>query len=214
MEDTVYPDAKVIDASRNFVNVIGHREDEHGTRDVVVNKEKMTVCKVYGSIACEVHKQGFSNTNKFFSGNFKTPTTIFCDPSGKELSRKEGGLSITEQVKLMGEALKRVSGDHIALGSWKSAKQLMTDGDAYLKDGNYKKALELYAKVAKMTGRGLVNMGKEGIQKIEAEGDAKIKEALEVEDPASKKEALKKIAEDFKGTETEKKARKEIENLK
>ena len=44
MSDSTFTDPKVIELSRNFVNVIAHSETAHGDRDAMVGKEKVKLC--------------------------------------------------------------------------------------------------------------------------------------------------------------------------
>ena len=214
MSASTYPDAKVIEASRNFVNVIAHRETEHGDHEVQVGKEKVKLCNEYLTIPCSVHVQGEGAVNKFFKGNLGTPTTVFCDPTGTELFRQAGSMGSGELVKKMNEALTKVTGDKVPLSVWQSGKQSVADGDAALEKKDYKKAIELYTKVAKLKGKFFKDMSGEAMAKVEEKGAALLEEALAIENIDEKKKALQKLVNDFKPLEISNKAKKELEGLK
>lgn len=214
MAASSYPDAKVIEMSRTFVNVVAHRETSHGDKEVLIGKEKVKLCQEYYTIPCDVHVKGCDATSKFFSGNMSLPTTVFCDPTGKEISRHTGSLGAGELVKKMQEVLGKVAGDKIHYSVWKQATQLLKDGDALLEKGEHKKAVEAYAKVSKMKGKALQQLGTDALAKAAEVGEKLLTEALAIEDVAEKKKALKKIADDFKPLEVATKAKKELDAIK
>src|SRR5688500_15522665 len=115
MSETSYVDPKVVEMSKNFVNVVAHQETSHGDREILVGREKKKLCAEYFNIPCSVHVKGYEAAGKFFQGTFSTPTTVFADPGGVEISRKVGGLGAGELVKAMNEALLKVGGEKIGL---------------------------------------------------------------------------------------------------
>ena len=146
MSETTFTDPKIIELSRNFVNVIAHTETGHGTHDVQVGKEKVSLCNEYFTIPCSVHTKGSSVMSRFFQGSFGTPSTVFADPSGKEISKVTGGMSAGELMKKMNEALTKVSGEKVHLAAWQAAKKLAADGTAFLEKGETKKAVEAFVR--------------------------------------------------------------------
>src|SRR4051812_36749870 len=214
MSESTFTDPKVIELSRNFVNVIAHRETAHGTHDVQVGKEKVALCNEYYNIPCSVHTKGDSVVGKFFSGSFGTPSTVFADPSGKELSKVTGGLSSGELMKKMNEALSQVNGDKISLTQWQLAHKMIADGDAALAKGDAKKAADAYGKVGKMKGSAFKGMSDEASAKLSEAGEKALKDALAIDNPEEKKKALKKIAEDYKPLPVSLEAKKELDALK
>src|SRR2546421_658562 len=128
MSQTTFTDPKVIELSKKLVNVIGHSEVAHGTHDVQVGKEKVTLCNEYYNVPCSVHAKGSAVMGRFFTGTFGTPSTVFADPSGKALSKVTGGLSSGELMKKMNEALSQVNGDKISLTQWQFAHKLIAEG--------------------------------------------------------------------------------------
>lgn len=217
MAESSYTDPKVIAKSQLLVNVVAHNESGHGDREMMVGKEKVAICKEYYTIPCAVHKEAWKAVNKFFSGGFKTPTTIFCDPTGKEISRREGAMASGELIKEMDKALAKAKafyGDPIPLSVWRKVKQDLAEGDAALKEGLYKKAIDFYLKVGKVKGKGMEALSKERLKQVEDKGQALLDEALGLSDPEEKKKALRKLIEEFKNTEIAAKAKKELEGIK
>jgi hypothetical protein len=214
MSDSTFTDPKVIELSKSFVNVIAHRETAHGDHEVMVGKEKIKLCNEYFDIPCSVHTKGDSVVGKFFQGTFGTPSTVFADPSGKEISKVTGGLSGGELIKKMNEALSKVSGDKITLPQWQAAHKYIAEGDAFLAKGESKKAAEAYAKVGKMKGEAFKTMNDEADARLTEAGEKALKEALAVENVEEKKKALKKISEDYKPLPVSLEAKKELDALK
>src|ERR1041384_1378566 len=142
MSESTFTDNKVIELSKNFVNIIAHRETEHGDHEVQVGKEKLKLGNDYYNIPCSVHTKGESVVGKFFQGSFGTPSTVFADPSGKEIAKVQGSLGAGDLIKKMNDALSKVSGDKIPLAQWQAAAKLVTDSEAFLGKGEMKKAVE------------------------------------------------------------------------
>lgn len=214
MAESSYTDAKVIEMSKNFVNVIAHRDTGHGDREVLVGKEKKKLCNEYHTIECDVHVKGEGAVSKFFQGSLGTPTTVFCDPGGKEISRKAGGMGAGELVNAMKGTLGKVSGDKLPLAIWSQAKKTLAEGNAFLEKSEYKRAIDAYSKVGKTKGKGFKEMSDEALAKVNEAGDRLLADALTLDDIEQKKKAIKKIADDFKPLEVAAKAKKELEGLK
>jgi hypothetical protein len=214
MSESTFTDPKVIELSKNFVNVIAHRETSHGEHEVTVGREKIKLCNEYYDIPCSVHTKGDSVVGKFFQGSFGTPSTVFADPSGKEISKVQGGLSSGELIKKMNEALAAVSGEKIPLGQWQAAQKLVADSEAFLTKGDTKKAVDSVVKLGKMKGAAFKTMGDEATAKLDEAGRKALTEALALDNVEDKKKALKKVADDYKPLAVSNEAKKELEKLK
>lgn len=214
MADSSYKDAKVIEASRNFVNIVAHQETTHGTKDVIVGREKQKLCNEYHTIPCETHKSAWGFVGRFVTGTFQTPTTFFADPSGKEISKVVGGLSGGELVKKMNEALAKVTGEKVPLPVWQMARQLMLDGEIAREKGDLKKAVEAYTKASKLRGGTLKADADAALKKLDEEGEKQLAAALAEASVDEKKKALKRISEDFKPLPVSAKAKKELDSTK
>jgi hypothetical protein len=214
MSDSTYTDPKFIELSKNFVNVVAHQETTHGTHEAVVGKEKVKLCNEYYDIPCDVHTKACSAINRFFSGTFGTPTTVFTDPSGKEISRVVGGASTGELSKKMNEALAKIDGEKVPLATWSSAKQLSAEAEAAFEKGDIKKAVEDWTKIGKIKGARFRVMSQDGLKKADESGDKALKDALALENVEDKKKALKKIVDDYKGCPVATEAKKELDALK
>ncbi|MBI3856927.1 MAG: hypothetical protein HY293_14665 [Planctomycetes bacterium] len=214
MSESTFTDPKVIELSKSFVNVIAHSETTHGTHDVPVGKETLKLCNEYFNIPCSVHTKGASVMGKFFQGTFGTPSTVFADPTGKEISKVTGGLSGGELIKKMNEALTKVPGEKIHLAMWQAARKCVADTESFLEKGDSKKAVDAVVRLGKMKGAGFKTMTEEATTKANEAGRKALKEALALENVEDKKKALKKIVEDYKPLEVSLEAKKELDAIK
>lgn len=214
MSDSTFTDPKVIEASRNFVNIIAHQETAHGDHEVPVGKEKLKLCNDYYNIPCSVHSKGWSVVGKFIQGSFGTPSTIFADPTGKELAKHQGGMGAGELIKKMTEAQAGVIGEKVHLSVWQAAKKFAADSEAFLAKGDAKKAVDAVGKLGKMKGAAFKPILEEATGKANAAGRQALQSALALENVEEKKKAIKKIADDYKPLEVSAEAKKELDGLK
>lgn len=214
MSDSTFTDPKLVEMSKNFVNVIAHSETSHGEHEVLVGREKTKLCNDYYNIPCSVHTKGWSAVGKFFQGTFGTPSTVFADPSGKELAKHQGGMATGELIKKMNEALAQVPGEKAHLALWQAAKKFAADGDAFLAKGETKKAVDAYGKLARMKGAAFKAMSDEAAARANEAGEKALKEALALENVEEKKKALRKIVDDYKPLAVSLTAKKELDGLK
>jgi hypothetical protein len=215
MAESTWTDKKVIEASKNFVCLVGHGEMQHGSNEVLLGREKVKLCSEYYTISCDKHVDGAKIVGRFFQGQYSTPTTVFAEPGGKELFRKQGSMSAGELVKQMNDALSKVAGEKVPLPVWAAAKQLLKDAEAALEKKDGKKAIDAYTKVGKLSRSiWFKDTSKEGLDKVNAEGEKLLQDAMALENAAEKKKALQKIADDFKPLPVSAQAKKELEALK
>lgn len=214
MSDSTFTDPKVVEMSRSFVNVIAHSETAHGDHEVPVGREKLKLCNDYYNIPCSVHTRGWSAVGKFFQGTFGTPSTVFADPTGKELAKHQGGMSSGELLKKMNEALTQVGGEKVHLTLWQAAKKFSADGDAFLAKGETKKAVEAYGRLGRMKGAAFKKLSEEATGRANEAGEKALQEAQAIANVEEKKKALKKIADDYKPLAVSVKAKKELDALK
>jgi hypothetical protein len=210
MEEGTLKNAKVIELSKTFVMLAAHRETGHGSTETLVGRDKVKLCNDYGTIPCEAHVKAWSAVSRFINGTFGTPTTIFCDPTGKEITRHEGDPGTGEMIKKMTDALAKVEGEKIPAAIWSQ----QTEAQAAFVKGDYKKAVELWTKLGKSKTASLQTLSQEGLQKTGDKGAEALKAALAIESVPEKKAAIKKIVDDFKGLPVAADAKKELDALK
>jgi len=214
MEEDTLRNARVIEMSKTFVSVVAHRDIGHGSTEAMRGRDNVMLCNDYANIPCEVHVRGWEAIRHFIDGTFLTPTTVFCDPAGKELFRREGDPGPSTMIKLMNDALAKVSGDKIPQPLWSQALQTRKEGDDALDKEDFRKAFDLYSKIGKMKGDRVKAIAQEALQKLDDKGTEAFRAALGLSDVEQKKAALRKITEDFKGLPVALEAKKDLDSLK
>lgn len=214
MEEDTLRNAKVVELSRSFVMVVAHKDTEHGSTETLRGREKVKLCNDYGTIPCETHVKGWSAVGRFINGTFGTPTTVFCDATGKEVTRHEGDPGTAEMLKKMNEALSKVEGEKIPQGTWSQAAQMRTDADAALEKDDLKKAADLYTKIGKIKGATFKTMSQDGLKKVDEKAAEALKAALAIDNADQKKAALRKLADEAKGLPVAAEVKKELDALK
>jgi hypothetical protein len=215
MAETSFTDQKVIEASRNFVCFIVHEETSHGSKEAVVGREKLKLCQEYYTIPCETHVKGWDAVGKFFQGTFQTPTTVFAEPGGKEISRYVGSLDARDLLKKMQEIQGKVQGEKVPLPVWHAGQQLAREAAAHMEKGDLRKAIDAWTKLGKLSkAYWFRDTSREGLDKLIDNGERRIADALVKDTPEEKRKALQKVIDDFKGTRVADQAKKELDALK
>lgn len=195
--------------SQNFVSVILHLQKQHKENEVVVGRETRKSCSLYPSIACDDHVAVYNKADNAFADVKGTPTTIIAGPDAKEMARIVGNKG-GEITKAMEEAIKKV-GPGIPLAQWQKTKAELAAADELLAAGKAKKAIDILSKYAKAKNDVLKEMAEAGLKKANEAGLKAIEEAQAIEDGAEKAKALKKVSEEYKGTEAGDKAKEALE---
>jgi hypothetical protein len=155
MESSTLPDTQVIAASTDMVGVASHIDNDHGTTEVTENGRKVTRCKIYPNISCEDHMRTAEVGKLYLKGRFAAPVSLWCDPAGKELFRKYGFRQPEVFQADLKEALGKVSGTRIAKSEYDQQARPLEEGEAALKSGKYKAAIEAFTAAAKGKIEGL-----------------------------------------------------------
>lgn len=218
MDSSVYPNKDVIVASKLVVSIYCHNETEH-SEDKPYGSEKW--CEhVYG-VKCEEHRKNHNDTSSlFFQGSIPNPTTIFCTPDGKEISRKKGSMAPKEFVDMAKEAAAKV-GPGIGQEEYLFAKGKMKASDASLSEQKVKDAIASLTAVTKQfgkhpTAKKLAEEAQAKLDKINEAGLAIVDQAKEdaaagkVDDA---KKALKDVYANYKGLDCAKAAEKAMAEL-
>jgi len=205
-EKGTYPNPAAVAASKNVVFIVGHLgargwDTTHGTKEITKGKEKVKVCKIYASLTCDEHVAiGKQKASDFFGDKvFATPTHIFCDPSGKELSRRPGAINAPDLVKEIDAAVAKVPGTRVSKDEYDTAMVSMNQAQACVKKDDIKKAIEAFQKVAKSPNDRLRELGEKELKALDESGNARCEAAerlLESSEEQGKKE-LEKIAKEY-----------------
>ncbi len=215
MTENTYTDPKVIEMSRNFVCVAAHKETAHGSKEVVLGREKVKLCQIYYTVPCEAHVNGWGAVGAFYQGTVNIPATVFAEPGGKEISKETVQYSGSDLAKKMQEVLNKLPGEKVPLPLWQAGQQLARDAGAHAEKGDIKKALDAWTRLGKLSRTfWFRDTSREGLDKLIEQGEKRIAEAAVKDTPEEKKKALQKVIDDFKGTRVADQAKKELDALK
>jgi hypothetical protein len=197
------------------VFIVGHLgakswDTNHGSKEILKGKEKVKVCKLYNSITCDDHVAiGKEKAADFFGDKvFPTPTHIFCEPSGKELSRRPGSITAPELVKEVDAAVAKVTGPRMSKEEYDSAMASIQQGQGFVKKDEIKKAIEAFTKISRNPNEKVRALGEQELKNLDEAGTARFDAAvqlLESSEEQGKKE-LQKIAKEYPPLSCAKKA--------
>ena len=223
-----FRDGSFIAASRKIVCVVAHGELKHGTREVMVNKQKVLMCRVYEGMTCDVHKNLVGTIGRFFKAerDFGVPAQIWCRPNGEELFKyeKDQGYpqSSGDLIKDMERAMDRVSGQKMTLKEWVDLRRFYDEGLAAQGRMEYKLALQCYKKVADCKFEKFAKMGQAAyddfvnqvVKMVERGVKQYHKSEKDSKEHKEVKPLLQKIAKEMKGTAAGDAAEKALKELK
>jgi hypothetical protein len=215
MTEGAYTDPKVIEASRNFVCVAAHKETGHGSKEVILGREKVKLCQIYHTVPCDTHVNGWSAAGTFFQGTINIPATVFAEPGGKEISKDNVQYAGSDLAKKMQEVLSKLPGEKVPLPVWQAGQQLARDAAAHAEKGDIRKAMDAWTKLGKLSRTfWFRDTSREGLDKLLEQGEKRIAEASVKDTPEEKRKAFQKVIDDFKGTRVADQAKKELDALK
>lgn len=214
-EKGTYPNAAAVAASKNAVFIVGHLgakswETNHGSKEIKKGSDKVKVCRIYGSITCDDHVTiGKEKASDFFGDKvFATPTHIYCEPSGKEMTRRPGVISAADLVKDVDAAVAKVPGPRMSKEEYDTAMSSIKQGQDLVKKDEIKKAIEAFTKVSKNPNEKVRALGDQELKSLDESGTARFDAAvqlLESSEEQGKKE-LQKIAKEYPPLSCAKKA--------
>jgi len=205
-EKGTYPNAAAVAASKNVVFIVGHLgaknwDTNHGSKEIKKGAEKVKVCKIYSSITCDDHVTiGKEKAGDFFGDKvFATPTHIFCEPSGKEMTRRAGAITAPELVKEVEAAVAKITGPKMSKEEYDTALSSIKQGQDLVKKDEIKKAIEAFTKLSKSPNEKVHALGEQELKSLDESGTARFDAAvllLESNEEQGKKE-LVKIAKEY-----------------
>ena len=215
MAETSFTDREVIQAAQNFVCMVVHSENDHGETEYVIGRKKVKLCNEWYTIPCKEHQKGEASLGRFFQGVFRTPTSVFCDPSGKELFRVTGGMNARQLTTRMSGALEKVKGPNVPAALWKRVQKMIADAKAHVEKDEFKKAIALCTKAGKTRGSdAFEKMSREALEEINEHGNILLELAAKLDNPSLQKTIIQNVASDFRGLPVSKKAFEELRKKK
>jgi len=111
MEASTLIDPRVAVEAETVVPLVAHGPLEHGTYEAGEEGRKVTRCRLYRNLECADH-QGTHEALKPYqpSGRFRIPFTVWIDPEGNKLFRRDGWRRPDEFLLDIRLALDKVPG--------------------------------------------------------------------------------------------------------
>src|SRR5687767_12546277 len=111
MEASTLIDPRVAEAATTVVPVVAHGPLEHGTFETVENGRTVTRCKLYRNLECAEHQATHEGLKPYQgTGRFRIPFTVWIDPEGNKLFRRDGWRRPDEFLYDIRLAIEKVKG--------------------------------------------------------------------------------------------------------
>jgi hypothetical protein len=141
MEASTLIDPRVVDAATSVVPVVAHGPLEHGTFQAVENGRTVTRCRLYRNLECAEHQATHDALLPYQAkGRFRIPFTVWIDPEGKQLFRRDGWRRPDEFLFDIRHALGMVKGTRRSKAEYILLVKPLDDGLAALAAQDYNTA--------------------------------------------------------------------------
>ena len=201
MEASTLIDPKVVEACTTVVPVVAHGPLEHGTFEAKENGVAVTRCKLYRNLECSDHQETHEALKPYQpAGRFRIPFTVWIDPDGKQLFRRDGWRRPEQFLLDMRTALEKVPGPRRSRADYQALVRPLDEGLAAMAAERWGEAAEKL-EAARKTDVALVRDPAEAaLKEIKARGDAYWKAAKSAWTSKREKEArpvLEMLAREF-----------------
>ena len=174
MEASTLIDVRVIDAATTVVPVVAHGPLEHGTFETREDGRAVTRCRLYRNLECGEH-QGTHEALKPYqkSGRFRIPFTVWIDPEGNQLFRKDGWRRPEEFLLDIRTALEKVPGTRRTREEFAALVKPLDEGREALSSRRYAEAAAKFEEAARPDAPEMIRRAaEEGLKEIRTTGEA------------------------------------------
>jgi hypothetical protein len=178
MEASTLIDPRVVEAVTAVVPVVAHGPLEHGTFETQEDGRPVTRCRLYRNLECSDHQA----THEFLppyqpKGRFRIPFTVWIDPDGKQLFRRDGWRRPEEFMLDIRLALEKLGGTHLSKAEYLALVKPLDEGRAALAANRYAEAAAKFEEAAKADALEVKASATEGLKEIRQVGDGILKAA-------------------------------------
>lgn len=178
MEASTLIDPRVVDAATTVVPVVAHGPLEHGTFETRENGQAVTRCKLYRNLECAEHQATHDALFPYQpKGRFRIPFTVWIDPEGKQLFRRDGWRRPEEFLLDIRLALEKVPGPRRSKAEYAARVGPLDEGRAALASKRYAEAAVKFEEAARTDVPEVRRDAEEGLKEIRTMGDAILKAA-------------------------------------
>ena len=173
MEASTLIDPRIVDAVTGVVPVVAHGPLEHGTFQAMEDGRAVTRCRLYRNLDCSEHQA----THEFLfpyqpKGRFRIPFTVWIDPEGKQLFRRDGWRKPEEFLFDIRQGLEKVPGPHMTKADYASLVKPLDEGLAAMAAEKWGEAAEKLDKARKSEVPKVKDPAEAAFKELQARGDA------------------------------------------
>lgn len=172
MEASTLIDPRVVDAAATVVPVVAHGPLEHGTFQALENGRMVTRCRLYRNLECGEHQA----THDFLlpyqpKGRFRIPFTVWIDPEGNQLFRRDGWRRPTEFLFDIRLAIEKVKGPSRSRAEYAALVKPLDEARAALNQQRYAEAAARFEEAGRAEAPEVRAAAEEGLKEIRTVGD-------------------------------------------
>jgi hypothetical protein len=201
MEASTLIDPKIVDACTAVVGVVAHGPLEHGTYEAMENGGSVTRCKLYRNLECAEHQATHEALKPYQGpGRFRIPFTVWIDPEGNKLFRRDGWRRPDEFLLDMRLALEKVPGRRRSKADYTTLVKPLDEAVAALAAKRYGEAAAKFDEASKPEVAEVRRLAEEGLKEVRAFADsvlAAAKSALKAGRTRQARPALDMLARQF-----------------
>ena len=205
MEASTLIDPKIAEAVEAVVPVVAHGPLEHGTYDTTVDGRSVARCRLYRNLECSEHQATHEALKPYQgAGRFRIPFTVWIDPEGNKLFRRDGWRRPEEFHFDMRLALEKVPGKRLSKAEFTAFIKPLDEGFADLAAQRYAQAAAKFEEARKPDVAEIRRSAEAGLKQILDFGDSILKAAkvaLKAGHAGQARPALDLVAREFPGLE-------------
>lgn len=205
MEASTLIDPKIAEAVEAVVPVVAHGPLEHGTYEETVDGRTVARCKLYRNLECADHQATHEALKPYQgAGRFRIPFTVWIDPEGKRLFRRDGWRRPDEFLLDMRFALEQVKGPRLSKADFTAFVKPLDEGFAALAAQQYAEAAAKFEEARKPDVAEIRRSAEAGLKQILEFGDSILKAAkvaLKAGRAGQARPALDMVAREFPALE-------------
>ena len=173
MEASTLIEPKITEAVTTVVPVVAHGPLEHGTYEATVDGKTVARCRLYRNLECHEHVATHDGLKPYQgTGRFRIPFTVWIDPEGKQLFRRDGWRRPDEFMLDIRTALEKVTGARKSKAEYTALVKPLDEGSAALAAQRYAEAAEKFEQAKNTEVEDVRRAAEAGLAQVRAFGDA------------------------------------------
>src|SRR5688572_3798183 len=167
MEASTLIDPRVVDAAVSVVPVVAHGPLEHGTFQSLENGRMVTRCRLYRNLECGDHQATHDYLLPYQpKGRFRIPFTVWIDPEGNQLFRRDGWRRPTEFLLDIRLAIEKVKGPSRSRAEYHALIKPLDEAKAAMTERRFAAAASRFEAVRKSSSPEVRAAAEAGLEEI------------------------------------------------